>query len=143
MLMFFIIVLIIRLFLAKAGTEKLPLSAGLVAIHYYLQWSVYHCHTMELWFGCLKLAKQTTWINKNILMPNFNHLLIQTTNHTKSSQPRMFILVTKGTRVEKLNETWWINKNRHLFSTQVRNVTLKPVLTLFYHFCTYMWCKLY
>lgn len=37
MLMFFIIVLIIRLFLAKAGTEKLPLSAGLVAIHYYLQ----------------------------------------------------------------------------------------------------------
>lgn len=26
-----------------------------------------------------------------------------------------------------------INKNRHLFSTQVKNVTLKPILTLFYH----------
>lgn len=102
----------------------MPLSAGLVSIHYYVQWSVYHCHTMELWFGCLKLAKQTTWINKNVLTPNFNHLLIQTTNHFKGSQPRMFILVTKGARVEKLNQTQWINKNRHLFSTQVRNVTL-------------------
>ena len=48
-------------------------------------------------------------------MPNFNHLLTQTTNHLKGSQPRMFILVTKGARVEKLNQNTMNQQKSSLF----------------------------